>query len=177
MRARTLWGAGLHPKRSAWGGYSGSPPLPASPLHQRRQTISFIDISIEAFCMAESTKHASCWGIAGVEPMPSGPIRPGHRFHLEQTWLRVWWAPPTKESVWGDRAHLSASSLHERICPGSPPTRTNRQNPFRAPLAALPSDLAPLPMPTHDRWSKSINHIEPASVVKYFIWRNVRLRN
>ncbi len=25
----------------------------------------------QAFCLVESTKHTSCWGVAGIEPMPS----------------------------------------------------------------------------------------------------------
>ncbi len=53
------------------------------------QTISFTEISIEAGILLGG-KHEACFvlGVAGIEPMPSWPNRPGHRFRLEPTWLR-----------------------------------------------------------------------------------------
>jgi hypothetical protein len=54
-----------------------------------QQTISFIEISIEAGILLGG-KHEACFvlGVAGIEPMPSWPNWPGHRFRLEPTWLR-----------------------------------------------------------------------------------------
>ncbi len=54
-----------------------------------RQTISFIEISIEAGILLGG-KHEACFvlGVAGIEPMPSWPNWPGHRFRLAPTWLR-----------------------------------------------------------------------------------------
>ncbi len=54
--------------------------------HEPRQTISFIEISIEAGRLLGG-KHEACFvlGLAGIEPMPSWLNWPGHRFRIEPT--------------------------------------------------------------------------------------------